>query len=223
MADRPYYEAYDQRYRAVHRTGEPWFSPTPTPVLGEVLARYGIGRDAPMLELGCGEGRDAGPLLSAGYDLLATDVSPAAVTWCRKRWPEHAERFAVLDAVRGSLDRRFSFLFAVAVVHMLVEDADRAGFYRFIREHLAEGGLALLCFMGDGIGERRTDAADAFALRERERGGRTVSVAATSCRTVRWETWERELADSGLVIRERGMTSVPGEFSDLMYTVTEAG
>ena len=84
MADRPYYEAYDQRYRAIHGTGEPWFSDTPTPVLGEVLARYGVGRDTPMLELGCGEGRDAGPLLSAGYDLLATDVSPAAVRVAKK-------------------------------------------------------------------------------------------------------------------------------------------
>ena len=218
---RPYYEAYEERYKAVHETGAAWFSDAPTPIVGDVLARYGVSRDAPMLELGCGEGRDAFPLLDAGYDLLATDVSPAAVAWCRERRPEHAPRFRALDAVRGELEGEYPFIFAVAVIHMLLEDADRAAFYRFVREHLTEDGLALLCSMGDGEEERRTDPADAFALREREHGGKTVRVASTSCRTVSWETWEKELADDGLFIRERGMTSIPGEFPDLMYVVVE--
>ncbi len=218
---RPYYEAYEERYKAIHQTGESWFSDAPTPILGEVLARYGVGRETPMLELGCGEGRDAFPLLDAGYDLLATDVSSEAVAWCRGQRPEHADRFRVLDAVRGELKGEYPFIFAVAVVHMLVENADRTAFTRFVREHLSDRGLALLCSMGDGETERRTDPADASALRDREHRGRTVQVASTSCRTVSWETWERELADGGLVIREQGMTSVPGEFPDLMYVVVE--
>ena len=53
-----YYEAYDQRYRQVHERGMEWFSGQPTPIVGEVLAKYGITPDAPMLEIGCGEGQD---------------------------------------------------------------------------------------------------------------------------------------------------------------------
>ena len=219
--DRPYYEAYDERYKAIHKTGAAWFTDTPTPILGDVMTRYAIPRETPMLELGCGEGRDAGPLLAAGYDLLATDVSAAAVAWCRERWPDHAGRFAVLDAVRGELEGKYPFLFAVAVVHMLLTDEDRAAFYSFVRDHLTADGIALLCSMGDGETDRTSDPAEAFALREREHDGKTVRVAGTSCRMVSWETWERELSESGLAVREKGMTSIPGEFPEMMYVVVD--
>ena len=220
--ERAYYEAYDERYKTIHEMGSAWFSDAPTPILGEILARYGIGPDTPMLELGCGEGRDAAPLLAAGYDLLATDVSQEAMDWCRARWPEFADRFAVLDAVGGELDRKYPFLFAVAVVHMLLTDTDRAAFYRFVRDHLTPDGIALLCSMGDGETERTSDPAEAFALREREHNGIAVRVAGTSCRMVSWPSWERELKESGLAVWEKGMTSIPGEFSEMMYAVVAA-
>ena len=219
---RPYYEAYEERYETVHESGEAWFSDAPTPILGEVLARYGIGRDAPMLELGCGEGRDALPLLRAGYDLLATDISPEAVAWCRKLAPEHAERFRVLDCLGGELPGRFDFIYAVAVLHMLTEDEDRARFFAFLREHLTEQGLALVCTMGDGEIERRTDPARAFDPAERDHPAGPVTVAATSCRMVSFETLERELRESGLNLLEKGLTPSPPDFDCLMYAVAAA-
>ena len=76
MEARPYYEAYDDRYRQVHRENLEWFTRTPSPIVGQVMAQFGIGMDTKLLELGCGEGRDAIHLLRQGHRVLATDISP---------------------------------------------------------------------------------------------------------------------------------------------------
>lgn len=220
--ERAYYEAYDERYKTIHEMGSAWFSDAPTPILGEILARYGIGPDTPMLELGCGEGRDARPLLAAGRALTATELSPEAVAWCRAKDPAHAERYRVLDCVRGELAGRWDFIYAVALLHMLTEDADRRALLRFVREHLAPEGIALLCSMGDGETEFCSDPAEAFALRQREHPAGPVRVAATSCRVVGFQTLETELARAGLSVLERGLTAAPPEFDRLLYVLVRS-
>ena len=221
MERRSYYEAYDERYKTAHTAGFRWFGDAPTEIVSEVLRRYEISPDAPILELGCGEGRDAVPLLEQGFNLLATDVSSEAVSYCKKRFSAFEARFRVLDCVRGELGGAYRFIFAVAVLHMLVPDADRNAFYHFIRRHLTADGIALICTMGDGIIERQSDISTAFDLQEREHNGSAVRVAATSCRMVRFDAFAAELASNGLYILETGLTSVPGEFSDLMYAVAK--
>ena len=56
---RAYYEAYDDRYRQVHGEDLQWFSDEPSSIVSEVIAQFSFNRTATMLELGCGEGRDA--------------------------------------------------------------------------------------------------------------------------------------------------------------------
>ena len=221
--DRKYYEAYDDRYRQVHGENLQWFDDSPSPIVGEVLERYAI--KGSILEIGCGEGRDAGFLLGRGYDVLATDVSPAAIHYARKRFPEFAGKFQVLDCLTESLPQKFDFIYAVAVVHMLVPDEDRNGFYRFIREHLASGGKALICTMGNGEWERQSDISTAFEIQTRihEPSGREVQIAGTSCRMVGWQTFRRELAENGLAIVEQGITAVEPDFPQMMYALVEKG
>ena len=218
---RKYYEAYDDRYRQVHGADLQWFADSPSPIVGEILERCKI--EGKILEIGCGEGRDAKYLLDRGYDVLATDVSPAAVDYARKRFPQYAERFRVLDCLTGSAGEKFDFIYAVAVVHMLVPDADRDGFYRFIREHLTDGGAALICTMGNGEWERQSDISKAFDLQERthELSGRAVQVAGTSCRMVCWEMFLGELDRNGLRVLEQGLTSVEPDFPQMMYALVE--
>ena len=48
----------------------------PSGIVLETVRKYGLEREQPMLELGCGEGRDAVPLLKNGYHLLAKCPSP---------------------------------------------------------------------------------------------------------------------------------------------------
>ena len=219
---RPYYEAYEERYRAIHAKGLRWAGEQPTPLVADVAARYcPIG--AKLLEIGCGEGRDARELLAQGYDLTATDVSPEAISFCRDAMPEHAARFQLLDCLRDTLPARFDMVYAVAVVHMLVEDGDRRCFYRFLGAHLKPGGVGLVCSMGDGETELQTDVSEAFELREREHPAGPQRVAATSCRMVSFPIFAREIEDSGLVIVERGFTSAMPDFDSLMYAVVRTG
>lgn len=220
---RKYYEAYDDRYRQIHGAGLQWFYDDPTPIVMETVDEFHIPKSSKILELGCGEGRDAYPLLKCGYDLIATDISEAAIRYAGQKWPEFAGRFAVLDCVCADIPERFDFIYAVAVVHMLVEDSDRDGFYTFIRKHLNPGGIALICSMGDGETERKTDIQTAFDLQSRthEQTGREVQIASTSCRMVSFATLHEELQRNGLVVIKEGMTASEPDFPVLMYAVVK--
>ena len=223
MSDRRYYEAYDDRYRQVHAENLQWFSEKPSEIVLQIIERYNIHPDQPLLEIGCGEGRDARPLLMQGFNLLATDISPEAVAYCQKRDPDHAGRYRVLDCIGHSMDVRFDFIYAVAVLHMLVEDDDRAAFYRFIRDHLTDGGIALICTMGDGAFERSSDISTAFELQERthEESGKKLRIAGTSCRMVSFSTFEAEITRNGLSIIEKGICAIEPDFSETMYAVVK--
>jgi len=221
MDGRKYYEAYDDRYRQVHTQQLQWFADTPSAIVSQALERFCVPSTARILEIGCGEGRDAVFLLKRGWDVLATDISSEAVAYCQKMNPEFARQFRVLDCVRQRLEMTFDFIYAVAVIHMLVEDADRDGFYSFVREQLAENGLALICTMGDGKTERQSDIRTAFALQERvhEQSGKAVKIAGTSCRMVSFATFTEELRRNGLRLLAKGTTAVEPDFPMMMYAV----
>lgn len=223
MPNRKYYEAYDDRYRQVHAENLRWFADEPSEIVAQVIEAFRIRPDMRILEIGCGEGRDARPLLRQGFNLLATDISPEAVSYCQRLDPDHAGSYRVLDCVSGQMDEKFGFIYAVAVLHMLVEDADRASFYRFIREHLTPSGIALICTMGDGTFERSSDVSTAFDLQERthEQSGKAVRIAGTSCRIVSSATFENELAQSGFAILEQGSCRVEPDFPQMMYAVAK--
>ena len=217
---RSYYEAYDERYRTVHEKGLAWTSDVPTPIVRTALARYAADPAAAILELGCGEGRDARPLLADGRRLTAMDLSAEAVAWCRAKDPAHAEHYQILDCVRDPAPGQWDFVYAVAVLHMLVEDADRQAFLRFVRDCLKPGtGRALLCTMGNGEREFRTDPAEAFLPRTRAHAAGAVTVAATSCRMVSFQSLNAELDRAGLRVVEQGLTAAEPEFDCLMYAV----
>ena len=219
--DRIYYEAYDDRYIQVHTKNLQWASHMSSPIVTDVIQRFDLSKRADILEIGCGEGRDASFLLKQRYRLIATDISPEAIRYCRAANPQFAECFQVLDCLTGKLDVKFDYIYAVAVVHMLVNDSHRAAFYRFIREHLKENGIGLICTMGDGSTERKSDISTAFELRERNHGetGEKLILAETSCRMVDWETFLSELHGNGLYVLEHGLTAVEPDFPVMMYAV----
>lgn len=219
-----YYEAYDLRYQQVHERGLAWFDCQPTQAVAQTIERWRISKAAAILEIGCGEGRDAAVLLENGYHLLATDVSPTAVQFCREKFPQWAESFCTLDCLAETLPQRFDFIYAIAVLHMLVLDEDRQGMLRFIRDHLTEGGVGLVVVMGDGETQRATDADHAFDLQERrhEQTGQVLEIASTSCCMVTRETFRQEILRSGLTIADVGDT-VWADAPAAMYAVVKRG
>lgn len=217
--DRKYYTAYEERYKTAHAQGVSWASSVSTPIVMEVIDKYGISHSQRLLEIGCGEGRDSRTVLEHGFQLTATDISGEAIAYCKEKMPEYENQFSVLDCLSDELDEKFDFLFAIAVVHMLVPDEDRDGFYGFIRSHLTADGIALICTMGDGEVERQSDIRSAFTLQERDHESGKMMVAGTSCRMVSWNTFEKELSRNGFTILEKGMTSSLPDFNSLMYAV----
>ena len=225
MPKRKYYNAYDDRYRQVHEQNLQWFDKNPSAIVTETIREFSVSHQHKLLEIGCGEGRDAYPLLEQGFDLLATDVSPEAIAFCKKRMPDYAKRFQILDCVTEKMSETFDFIYAIAVVHMLVPNADRYAFYNFIRRHLKSNGIALICTMGDGNIERQTDIRTAFDIQSRihEQTGKAVQIASTSCRMVNFQTFENELEQNGLVIIKKGITAIEPDFPQMMFAVVRAG
>lgn len=219
--NRRYYEAYEERYKTIHSKGLCWSSTIPTPIVSEILKKYRINQNHKLLEIGCGEGRDSFTLLKNGYLLTATDISEEAIFYCKKQLPQYASNFSVLNCLSDSLKESFDFIFGIAVVHMLVLDNDRDGFYRFIRNHLNDNGIALICTMCDGEFEMQSDVSEAFNLKERQHDSGKISVAATSCRMVAWSTFENEIKRNELKIIEKGLTSSLPDFNNLMYAVVK--
>ena len=218
---RKYYEAYEERYKTAHEAGIQWASNQPTPIVLQTLRKY-AKEDAKVLEIGCGEGRDSIALLKEGYHLRATDISKEAVAYCKRTYPAYESAFTVENCFSAPCEK-YSFVYAVAVLHMLVEDADRRAFYNAIKARLAKDGVALICTMGDGEHEFQTDVSQAFELQERSHPAGTIKVAATSCRMVSFSTFERELAQSGFIIVEKGYASALPDFDSLLYAVVRRG
>ena len=218
---REYYKAYEDRYKTIHQKGASWFSNTPTPIVMELLEKYGISLSSPILEIGCGEGRDAKALLEKGYCLKATDVSPEAISYCKAAFPEHISNFQTLDCLKDHHPFSYTFIYSVAVIHMLVPSKDRTDFYQFIYQHLTENGLSLICTMGDGKIERETDIRKAFRVEEREHSYGSIPVASTSCKMVSFSTFEKELKENHFTIIEKGLTESFPDFPILMYALVK--
>ena len=216
-----YYKAYDERYKAIHQKGHSWAAENRTPIVLETIRKFAIVETAQVLEIGCGEGRDARAVLEAGFDLTATDISAEAIRYCKEHFPAYENRFRVMDCLADRIAQRYDFIYAVAVVHMLVRDEDRDGFYGFIREHLKKTGLALILSMGDGEFEMQSDIRTAFQLQERNHFSGKVQVAGTSCRMVSFPTFEAEISRNGLEIVEKGLCEAMPDFNSLLYAVVK--
>jgi hypothetical protein len=119
--------------------------------------------------------------------------------------PKFEKHFSVLDCLSDNLDETFDFIYGIAVIHMLVLDEDRDGFYQFIYRHLKSSGMALICTMGDGEFEMQSDINKAFELQEREHESGKMMVAGTSCRMVSFKTFEAELERNHFEIIEKGI------------------
>lgn len=214
-----YYEAYEERYKTIHKKGHSWSSNVPTPIVLKTIKDLKLTKEDTILEIGCGEGRDSKPVLDEGYNLLATDISKEAIDYCATQMPEYAYNFWVLDCLNDKLDIKFDFIFAVAVIHMLVLDEDRKKFYQFIYDHLKDEGHALICSMGDGEMEMKSDISKAFEIVKREHESGDVMVASTSCRMVNFETFEKEIKEANLKVVDKGITSSLPDFDKLMFAI----
>lgn len=217
-----YYEAYDKRYKQVHKKHLSWSSNNRTKIIEEIINKYNIKKDNKILEIGCGEGRDARYLLNKNYNLLATDISKEAINYCKEHDKNHIDSYQVLDVLNpNNFSNKYNFIYSIACIHMLVLDIDRNNYYKFIYNHLEDKGLSLILTMGDGTKESKTNIEDSWkdTSRIHEETKEKLNIATTSCRIVNFNTLTKEVTDNNFQILEKGITNIIPDFPEIMYIV----
>ena len=105
---------------------------------------------ARVLELGCGTGRVSLPLAQECGFLHGIDLSEAMLKICKERMAaggleEDRATFTNADISSFRLSERFDLIIApFRVIQNLETDAQLAGLFRCIRDHLAPGGCCIL-------------------------------------------------------------------------------
>lgn len=221
MDKNDYYKAYDLRYKQVHSLGKLWEFEEPTKEVLDFLEDYNKGDS--VLELGCGEGRDAINLLNKGYNLLATDYSKEAINKCNELSNnQYIKNFKTLDFLTEELNNKYDYIYSVSVLHMLVLKEHRIKYLKFIKDHLKENGKALITVLGDGSFNKCTNIEDAFNIVERkyQNTDEVVNVPETSCNIVGWNTLEEEIKKAGLLLNKKWISKdIPGFNSSMCVIV----
>lgn len=93
----------------------PWVRQKPSPMLVAWLnaeAAAWVRPGARAVVVGCGLGDDLAELACRGYDVSGFDVSPTAVQWAKRRFPEHSAAFQTADLLDlpGRLLKRFDLV-----------------------------------------------------------------------------------------------------------------
>ncbi len=79
----------------------PWADLTPNPNLVSWLDQQGVaGAGRTALKIGCGLGDDAEELSRRGFHTTAFDISPTAISWCRRRFPGSTVCYVEADLLR---------------------------------------------------------------------------------------------------------------------------
>jgi SAM-dependent methyltransferase len=108
------------------------------PWLDRLLAL--VPERASVLDLGCGSGEPiARYLIENGHDVVGVDSSPALISLCTERFPDHT--WAVADMRTPGLGRRFDAIVAWDSFFHLTPDDQRCMFPVFGRHVAARGAL----------------------------------------------------------------------------------
>lgn len=219
-----YYKAYEKRYFQVYEKEMLWSSKKPTPDVLNFLTDYKVSKKNCILDLGCGEGRDAIYLLNDGYNVLAADYSQTVIDKCNElsdfKFASHFMQFDIMD---GKMEKHFDYIYSIAVLHMFVLEEHRNKFLSFIREHLTKNGRCLICVLGDGNKEYETNIDEAFKNTKRivMNNDTPLEIAATSCKIVNWKTLEKEMNKNKLVIEKRWISTTIPEFAKSMCVIVK--
>ena len=106
---------------------------------------------APMrkrcLVVGCGPGDDAEALASAGFEVTAIDIDPAAVDAVRRRFPRSGVDYEVADILQPptAWAARFDLIFEASTLPALPPDARRAAMQSMTTLVAPGGRILVLC------------------------------------------------------------------------------
>jgi len=105
----------------------------------------GAGRRA--LVIGSGLGDDAEELRRRGFAVVAFDLSPTAIEWCRRRFPESEVEYRVDDlfTLPDSWSRCFDFVFESYTLQVFPEERRARAMHRIADLLAPDAALLVIC------------------------------------------------------------------------------
>ncbi len=142
---RPYYTAYEKRYRSVYEQGADRYAFSPIAeevqqILGHFIERFElIGKK--VVEFGCGEGWAGLVFAKLGCVYRGYDIAPSGLEKATALLSGYTHaKVCLQDVVLGGFPRdAFDAGVDVACLHMLVTDADRKKYLRNVYGCLRQG------------------------------------------------------------------------------------
>ena len=198
-----YYKAYEERYKETYKNNILWETNKPTNLILDTIKKYNINIKDKILDLGCGEGRDAIYLLKKKFNVLAIDYSQTVINKCNELTDnKYITNFKQFDLLVDNMNDKFKFIYSIAVIHMFLLDTDRNKFYKFLYDHLESDGYALIISMGDGVKEFKSDVNKSFKIGKRINinNNKEMNVVETSCCIKNKENIIKEIQNNKLKI-----------------------
>lgn len=144
---------WEQVYQQKQPTEVSWFQPRPEISL-QLIARCGVAKDQPIIDVGGGASHLVDNLLAEGYrDVTVLDISGAALQHAKQRLGAQAAtvQWIESDATQFQPTRQYALWHDRAVFHFLIEAADRELYRQRLEQALAKGAhLLIATFALDG-------------------------------------------------------------------------
>ncbi|GGV17559.1 methyltransferase [Streptomyces litmocidini] len=185
----------------------PFFVAEPDENLVSYVERGLLPAGGRALDLGCGPGRNALHLASAGFDVTAVDLSPTAIAWAEERAAEAGAenvRFVCGDVFTEPLDGPYDLVYDSGCFHHLPPHR-RVSYLALLDRVLAPGGRFALTAFAAGEGGMGSELPDAEFYRKGSLEG-GLAYTDTSLRTIFTGLTETGLTETGLT--ETGLTEV---------------
>lgn len=104
-----------------------------------------------LLDFGCGAGAALGFFKGKGFDVYGVDISRTDIERCRRRMPDVADHFAVIDPKPSRRDRffggKFDLVIAIQALYYY-SDADMEERLLSLRDQMLPGALIYATMMG---------------------------------------------------------------------------
>lgn len=115
------------------------------------LARAAAG---PVLDVAAGSGRLTIPLVRAGKQVTAIDISDDMLAHLRRALPDDSGLECVVADMRDfTLERQYELVVLGATSITLLDRSDRSRLYASVRRHLVPGGVFALTVAGEAAAE----------------------------------------------------------------------
>lgn len=128
----------------------PWADFRDNPLFVAWRDRRGLDlRSRSSLVVGCGLGDDAETVAASGGPVTAFDVSPTAIEWCRRRFPQSRVRYLAADLFHTPPEwqRAFGFVLEINTLQALPADLRPRAMAR-VADFVALGGTLLVICRG---------------------------------------------------------------------------